>query len=52
MKIEILHGHTYIENEILVMNNDIIHQIVPGEGHIVSSIPWQKMWVFVIPRFS
>ena len=38
MKIEILHGHMYIGNEILIMNNDIIHQIVPGEGHI----PWQK----------
>ena len=33
-----LHEHRYIENETLIVNNNIIHTIPPGEGHIVSSI--------------
>ena len=28
----------YIENETLIVNNIIIHQIAPGKGHIASSI--------------
>ena len=33
-----LHEHRYIENETLIVNNDIIHEIALGKGHTVSSI--------------
>ena len=33
-----LHEHWYIEDETLMVNNGIIHETAPGEGHVFSSI--------------
>ena len=33
-----LHEHWYIEDETLIVNNAIIHETAPGEGHVFSSI--------------
>ena len=31
-----LHEHRYTENETIIVSNNIIHEIVPGDDHFLS----------------
>ena len=46
----LLHEHRYIEDEILIVNNGIIHEIALGEGHIALSILDQKCEYLPFPE--
>ena len=43
------HEHEYIENETLIVNNDVIHEIAQDKGYIVSSILDKKCKYLLFP---